>query len=101
MEIKPVLLDSCDVCGKTNVEGYVVASVFGPCSNAVCLECLESGKEPYYEMVAYISEAGNWPTDINEMYQKEVRRQLELHGKTEEQFKEDVERMIELFNDSY
>jgi hypothetical protein len=96
MEIKPVLLDSCDVCGKTNVEGYVVASSFGPCSNAVCLECLVSGKESYHEMVAYISEAGHWPNDINETYQRFVRRQLELHNKTEEQFKEDVERMIEL-----
>jgi hypothetical protein len=47
-------------------------------------------------MVAYISEAGHWPNDINETYQRFVRRQLELHNKTEEQFKEDVERMIEL-----
>lgn len=42
-------------------------------------------------MVDYIADAGRWPDDINEVYQEEVRRQLKLHSKTEEEFKEDVE----------
>jgi hypothetical protein len=45
-------------------------------------------------MVNYISGAGHWPEDINDIYQAEVRRQLKLHNVPEEVFKFEVERAI-------
>jgi hypothetical protein len=83
----------CDVCGKER-ETFVAASVYGPISFAYCEECLKNGKEPYDAIVAYISCAGHFPDDINETYQKDVRRQLKLHGISEEQFIKDVEKAI-------
>ena len=87
-------LDKCEACGATNVLGCVVCSAFGAYSFACCEACLEVDKEPYRNMVNYISAAGRWPEDINPMYQMEVRRQLKLHGIPEEVFKFDVARAI-------
>lgn len=84
----------CDVCGKDR-ETFVAASAYGPISFAYCKECLENGREPYNAMVAYISCAGRFPDDINEMYRQDVRRQLKLHGVSEEQFIKDVDMSIE------
>lgn len=85
----------CRVCGKPEnrptEEHVVVGSVFGAFSYALCKDCLKQGKEDYNNMVDYISCAGRWPDDINEAYQTEVRRQLKLHNKTEEEFAKDVE----------
>ena len=85
----------CRVCGKPEnrptEEHVVVGSVFGAFSYALCNDCLKQGKEDYNNMVDYISCAGRWPDDINEAYQTEVRRQLKLHNKTEEEFAKDVE----------
>ena len=83
----------CDVCGKDNAV-YVVASTYGPESFAYCEECLLKGIEPYGAIVSYIASAGHFPDDINEMYQEDVRRQLKLHGVSEEQFIKDVEKAI-------
>ena len=83
----------CDVCGKER-EAFVAASAYGPISFAYCEECLASGREPYSAMVAYIACAGHFPEDINEAYQKDVRRQLEFHGVSEEKFIKDVEDCI-------
>jgi hypothetical protein len=78
--------------GCNNAEGFtVVGSVFGATSYALCDKCLREGREDYGNMVDYISCAGRWPEDINETYQTEVRRQLKLHNKTEEEFAKDVE----------
>lgn len=84
----------CDVCGKDR-ETFVAASAYGPISFAYCKECLENRREPYGAMVAYISCAGRFPGDINEMYQEDVYRQLKLHGVSEEQFIKDVDISIE------
>lgn len=84
----------CDVCGK-EVETYVACSGYGAASYAYCKECLENGREPYNAMVAYISCAGHFPDDINKAYQEDVRRQLKLHGTSEEQFIKDVDNSIE------
>ena len=81
----------CDVCGAENTIGLVASSAFGATSYAYCACCLAEDKEPYRAIVDYISCAGRWPQDINEMYQREVRRQLKLHNKTEEEFAKDVE----------
>ena len=87
-------IESCEVCGATDVFGIVVCSTFGAHSFACCEACLVVDKEPYRAVVNYISCAGHWPQDINEMYQREVRRQLKLHNKTEEEFAHDVEEAI-------
>jgi hypothetical protein len=81
----------CDVCGKEADEVVVVSSIFGPFSVACCPDCIASAKERYKDMVAYIACAGHFPNDINKEYQQEVRRQLELHGISEEQFINDVD----------
>ncbi len=84
----------CDVCGKINSEYVVCGSKFGPMSFCYCSDCFKEGKEPYDTIVAYIACAGHFPEDINEEYQKEVRRQLVLHNKTEEEFIKDVDNFI-------
>ena len=95
----------CRVCGRPEnrpaEEHIVVGSVFGATSYALCKECLKQGKEDYHNMVDYISCAGRWPDDINEAYQQEVRRQLKLHGKTEEEFAKDVDRAIFDLEDTF
>jgi len=37
MKRKPWPIDTCDVCGKKEAVGFVVASAFGAHSNAVCI----------------------------------------------------------------
>ena len=86
----------CDVCGK-DAECTVAASAFGPISFAYCDECLRQEKEPYRAVVDYIACAGHFPDDINETYQKEVRRQLKLHNVSEKDFINDVEESIKLY----
>ena len=83
----------CGGCKKA--EGRTtVCSIFGAISYVLCDNCLRLGKENYRNMVDYIACAGHWPQDINEVYQAEVRRQLKLHNKTEEEFRNDVEEAI-------
>lgn len=83
----------CAGCKKA--EGItVVCSMFGATSFALCDTCLREGREDYRNMVNYISCAGRWPDDINDIYQAEVRRQLKLHDKTEAEFAADVEEAI-------
>lgn len=84
----------CDICGKEVDEVFTVCSSFGGFSVGCCSDCLASGKERYGDLVAYISCAGRFPDDINEVYRKEVRRQLVLHGISEEQFIKDVDDAI-------
>lgn len=69
-----------------------VSSVFGGFSHSLCGDCLFQQKEPYGSMVISICCAGgtNFPEGINEVFVTEVRRQLKLHNKTEEEFVEDV-----------
>ena len=87
-------LERCEVCGAKDVLGLAVCSTFGAHTFACCEACFAVDKEPYRNMVNYISCAGHWPEDINSMYQREVRRQLKLHNIPEEVFKFDVERVI-------
>lgn len=94
-EVQKQFMSTCDVCGKETEDVVVCCSAFGPISIAICRDCLGQGKEPYGMMVSYIAGAGCFPEDINEGYQKEVRRQLTLHGISEEQFIADVNKIIE------
>lgn len=81
----------CEVCNREVVDLKVVSSIFGPISFGCCTECLANAKEPYNLVVSYIAQAGNYPEDLTSAYIKEVRRQLILHNKSEEQFIKDVE----------
>lgn len=83
----------CACCG-VEAECLVCCSAFGSFSFAACEHCIEVGKEPYRNIVAYISAAGHWPDDINAVYQSEVRRQLRLHDIPEVVFKFEVDRAI-------
>lgn len=100
-EIQKQFKSTCDVCGKETEDIVVCSSSFGPFSIAVCKDCLAQGKECYSDMVSYIACAGHFPRDINDVYQKEVRRQLILHGISEEQFIADVEKEIDEYRAYY
>jgi hypothetical protein len=93
-KIEPQKIEKCAACGATDTEGFVVCSGFGPFSFPLCLSCISEGREVYRQVVDYIADAGQWPDDINADYQEEVRRQLRLHNKTEEEFAADVENAI-------
>ena len=96
----------CCVCGSQE-KVHVCSSAFAPMSNAYCENCLREGKEDYNVLVAYYSCAGENMDDFNEGYRNEAIRQLQMHGKTIEQFESDLrqsnERMNELgqYHDEY
>jgi hypothetical protein len=100
-KIESQKIEKCAACGAKNTEGYVVCSGFGAFSDAICLSCISEGREPYWQIVNYIADAGPWPYGINEAYQEEVRRQLRLHNKTEEEFIADVEQANIFFNQAF
>jgi hypothetical protein len=100
-KFEPQKIEKCAACGAKNTEGFVVCSGFGAFSDAICLSCISEGREPYQQVVNYIADAGPWPDGINEDYQEEVRRQLRLHNKTEEEFAADVEQAIIFFNQAF
>lgn len=100
-KIEPHKIEKCTACGATETKGFVVCSGFGAFSFPLCMSCISEGREVYSQMVDYIADAGFWPDDINEDYQEEVRRQLRLHNKTEEEFAADVEQAIIFFNQAF
>lgn len=93
-EILEYKTEKCDSCGAIVQNINVVASAFGPITIGVCTDCLNNCREPYHLMVSYISCAGRFPDDISDIYKKEVRRQLKLHNKSEEEFIVDVDKAI-------
>lgn len=93
LESDTPITKQCDCCKKWVTNTHAVASAFGAFTIGICDECALSGRDSYGLMVSYISCAGRFPDDINEAYREEVRYQLNLHGKTEEQFIKDVDDM--------
>lgn len=83
-------MNKCDVCNNYPTK-YTACSIFGAFTISLCEACYSSQKEPYSLMVSSIGCSGRFPDDINDVYIAEVRRQLKLHGKTEEQFIKDVD----------
>lgn len=81
---------TCEVCGK-ETDVVVVASTMGAVSNALCEECLNKHLEPYGNIVASISLAGNYPKDFNEKQIERIRYMLSELGKTEDEFIRDIE----------
>lgn len=103
--IKPIINNSlwkqttCDVCGASG-ECTVCSSIFGAFSFSYCQDCFDLSREPYASVVNMVACAGPWPDGISASYQTEVRRQLRLHNKTEEEFIADVmeaDRQMQLF----
>ena len=80
----------CEVCGKESDELYVRSSTCGASSYAYCLDCLESGAEPYDALVSYISLAGCQPKDINEYYLEVIKATLKRLNVSDEKFWSDV-----------
>ena len=95
MNIDMYDITKCEACGAENTKGLVACSLFGSYSGSWCENCLTEGRDSYSQMISYIAAAGRWPDDINKVYQQEVRRQLKLHNKTEEEFKRDIDDLIE------
>lgn len=93
--IKPYIIYECAGCGRKRLEGVAVCSSFGATTLSFCCECINAGRDSYREMVRYIASAGRFPEDINKEFQDEVRRQLILHNKTEEEFIHDVNSEID------
>ena len=91
LDINPPAKKQCDCCKKWVSNTHAVSSAFGAFTLSVCDDCALSGRDSYGLMVSYIGCAGRFPDDINEAYREEVRYQLKLHGKTEEQFIKDVD----------
>ena len=79
-------MSKCDVCGKeTNT--IVCCSTCGAISFSYCAECLNAGIEPYDALVGM----GLYYADINNTYRKQILDpSLRFHGKTREQFDDDV-----------
>lgn len=91
----------CAACGKEVPKTITVSSVFGGYSIGLCEKCIAEMREPYGYMVTDIAwTTTGWPDGVNETFQKEVRRQLKLHNKTEEEFKKDLEETLRAFEES-
>jgi hypothetical protein len=92
----------CAACGKEVEKITTVCSSFGGYSFGLCDKCVTEMREPYNLMVADIAmvTVGDFPNGVNEVFQKEVMRQLELHGKTVEEFNKDIKEMLEIFDES-
>jgi ribosome-binding protein aMBF1 (putative translation factor) len=84
----------CEVCGKETESLTTVSSIFGPMSFGYCDDCLESGKEPYRTMVYCVAQVGQYPKDFNKAYINIIKEQLALHNKSEEEFINDVNVVI-------
>lgn len=61
---------------------------------------IKNGLEPYGAVVSYITCAGRFPEDVNEVYRQDVRRMLPLWGRTEEELVHDVDRKIQVFEEA-
>lgn len=83
----------CAVCDKEG-EVFVASSACGAMSLAYCAECLASGAEPWSDLVFYVSLAGHYPDQINEMYREIVRDTCKRLHRTEEEFAAAVETEI-------
>ena len=79
-------MSKCDICGK-EAATTVCCSTCGAISYAYCYDCLRQGIEPYDALVSM----GLFYADINEAYKQQILLpSLRFHGKTVEQFENDV-----------
>jgi hypothetical protein len=90
----------CQVCNK-ETDVVVLSSAYGAISFAYCKDCCLKGLEPYDAIVSYISCAGHFPEDVNEMYVEDVRRILKELNISEEKFIKDCEKCAKQLDDYY
>lgn len=88
---------TCDCCKKDlnnhPTNGHVCSSGYGPVSYRYCSECLTGGIEPYKAIVSYIACIGNKITDVNEVYQISIMKNLLFYKKSITQFEKDLKRI--------
>ena len=82
----------CQVCGK-ETDVAELGSLFGlDVKFRYCEDCMESGAEPYAEMVTYIAQAGCEPEDLIADFTKIVEASAKAAGKSVNRFWKDVRR---------
>ena len=79
----------CEVCGKQVDEAIVVASALLDQSFGYCKECYDLGVEPYQYWVTLVASVGA-VEDLRDDYQKWLMHDLQLLGKSLEEFNKDV-----------
>jgi hypothetical protein len=79
----------CEVCGKQVDEVIVVASALLAQSFSYCKECYDLGVEPYHYWVTLVAYVGS-VEDLRDDYQKWLMHDLQLLGKSLEEFNKDV-----------
>ena len=75
----------CDVCESNEVE-RVCASATGPVSFSYCRSCLKEGYEPYGALISMNVTFDDMREDLKPL----VKKNLNFHNKTVEEFNEDV-----------
>lgn len=82
----------CEVCGVEQAEG-VFSSRVAPVSSAYCRNCLEKGAEPYGILVIHIAHLMLWEPEykLDPLIERVIQATLDITGKTEEAFYEDVQ----------
>ena len=86
-------MSKCDVCGK-ETKVYTSCSACGAISYAYCADCLRMSIEPYDALVGM----GLFVDEIAKDFKKDILLpSLKFHGKTIEEFNDDVKQ----FWDSY
>ena len=93
----------CSVCGK-DAEIWAIPGHFGSYSYGSCDECIIKMVEPYY----YLTYGGGfakvavkkYPRLMPEIVVRIIRRNLDFHGKTDEEFLEDCKGNIDLYANS-
>ena len=88
-------MGTCDVCDK-KTEVFAACSACGGITLSYCQECLSKGLEPYDTLVGM----GLFVDEINKDFKETILLpSLEFHGKTIEEFDEDVQRLWDGYAD--
>ena len=82
----------CQVCGK-ETDVAKCGSVFGPDEKFLyCEECMETGAEPYNELVTYICNSECGPDELTDAFNEIIDASVKAANKTTKQFWKDVKR---------
>lgn len=87
----------CEVCGKETDNGAVCSSTLGGASFYYCANCLAMGFEPYDDLVSTAWCVGNYPDDCAPWFVELIKRELLFFGKTEEDFKNDINKLTKSY----
>lgn len=84
----------CSVCGAQG-DVAVACSTLGGITNAYCQDCLDSGAEPWGDLVFTCSMNGPYPDAVNEEFRQTVLDTCARLGKTEADFAAAVQAELE------